>query len=156
MSVSLQFKQKTLMGLVSLINEELQSRHEFSIEFIITDEALIFENGFIEFKFDKEEIVEASLYHLPTFHLSLALSIAQAFGRINIPMLSQLFLINQTTTGSKQVVIVTHELHNIFFCESGNIFIRACALDNRHLKSSKTAALYLKYEQCEPINKLAI
>lgn len=85
-------KHGQLINIVMDINKSMAHDHSGVIEFMITEEVIFFEDGYIEFQNIESDDRQATLYYMADFELEYIISIVSALAQKGFRTRTQVFI----------------------------------------------------------------
>lgn len=151
-------KHRQLLGIAEKINESFSRDLDGTCDFIITEESLLFEYGFIEFDSVGMPEQMATLNFRADLELEYILSITNALTKLGFQIKTQAFVHWSDDDNPTELVPVSRNIAAAFIEESENILFLGYRINEPNRLESLTAKAYIKLfrEDFEAANKLAI
>ncbi len=151
-------KHRQLLETAKEINRSLSQDHSSGTNFMITEEAILFSCGFIEFSWSSDKPPIAKFHFIVGFEIELVLSITNALTKSGYIVRVQQFMEWNEDDKPTELVPVRMSHEHSFVDESELVFLCGYKIAEPYRLSSPTAKLYIENfcGDFETANKLAI
>ena len=151
-------KHGQLINIVMDINKSMAHDHSGVIEFMITEEALLFEDGYIEFQNIEADDRQANLYFMADFEFEYIVSIVSALAKKGFSTRTQAFIQRSDENSRIDLIPLEKNPCGAAVQPEESLIIIGYKFNESAALNSPTSRIYIKHysDDFETKNKLAI